>query len=472
MKTLLRLEWRHVRRDPAFWLATFILAAALLYGLANGFAWTRFQAAARSQAETLAADKLAAARTDAAKFDAAPPTNLNPNLDPRDARGFEFAYLRRFAVLPPAPAAALAVGQSDLLPSVLRVTYRPRESFLNHYEIENPLRLLLGRFDATFVALYLLPLAILVIAHGLLARERDGGTLALLRAQPISLARWLAARFLLRGGLVLGVFALTTVLGWLALGGAPSALGAVAAWLALALAYGVFWFALAWWIGTRAATASSSALTLAGAWLILVVLFPAGLNLTLKQLYPPPSRAAFQDSLRDGTDDAAHRGSQLLAQYLEDHPELAPGSTPANENDFFRTRFAVNAEIERLAAPLRAAFAAQLARQQTVIERLRWFSPALVLHHGALTLAGTDRTRHQRWLDAVGDLHARTVDFFEPRLLRSANFRDYDQVPALDFRDPPASRAALLAALAALLLPAAALVLFGTRTLRRSSLSS
>jgi hypothetical protein len=71
-------------------------------------------------------------------------------------------------------------------------------------------------------------------------------------------------------------------------------------------------------------------------------------------------------------------------------------------------------------------------------------------------------------LDAVGDLHARTVAFFEPRLLRSANFRDYDQVPALDFRDPPASRLALLAALAALLLPAAALVAFGTRTLRRS----
>ena len=132
----------------------------------------------------------------------------------------------------------------------------------------------------------------------------------------------------------------------------------------------------------------------------------------------------------------------------------------------------MNAEVERLAAPLRAAFAAQLARQQTVIERLRWFSPALVLHHSALTLAGTDRTRHQRWLEAVGGLHTRTVDFFEPRLLRSANFRDYDQVPALDFRDPPASRPSLLAALAALLLPAAALILFGTRTLRRSSLPS
>ncbi len=470
MSALFRLEWLHVRRDPAFWLATFILAAALLYGLANGFAWTRFEASAVAQATTLADQKLAAARTDAAKFDAAPPTNLNPTRDPRDARGFEFAYLRRFAVLPPSPGAALAVGQSDLLPSVLRVTYRPRESFLNNYEIENPLRLLLGRFDATFVALYLLPLAILVIAHGLLARERDGGTLALLRAQPLSLARWLAARVILRGGLVLGVFALTTVVGWLALGGAPSALGAVAIWLALALAYGAFWFALAWFVGARAATASSSALTLAGAWLVLVVLFPAGLNLTLKQLYPPPSRAAFQDTLRDGTDDATRRGSQLLAQYLEDHPELAPGPTAANENDFFRTRFAVNAEIERLAGPLRAAFAAQLTRQQTVIERLRWFSPALVLHHGALTLAGTDRTRHQRWLDSVGDLHARTVDFFEPRLLRSANFRDYDAVPALDFRDPPASPAALLAALAALLLPAAALLALGTRTLRLSAL--
>ena len=472
MPSLLRLEWRHVRRDPSFWFATFILAAALLYGLANGFAWTRFQAAARTQAETLAAKKLAAARTDAAKFDAAPPPNLNPNLDPRDARGFEFAYLRRFAVLPTAPASALAVGQSDLLPSVFRVTYRPRESFLNHYEIENPLRLLLGRFDATFVALYLLPLAILVIAHGLLARERDGGTLALLRAQPISLARWLAARFVLRGVIFLGAFSLTLLAGWLAFGGAPSALSAVAVWLTLVLAYAIFWFALAWFVGSRAVTASSAALPVAAAWLALVVICPAGRNLALKQLYPPPSRAAFQDTLRDGTDDAMRRGSQLLAKYLEDHPELAPAGPAANENDFFRTRFAVNAEIERLAAPLRAAFAAQLARQQTVIERLRWFSPALVLHHGALTLAGTDRTRHQRWLEAVGDLHTRTVDFFEPRLLRSANFRDYDLVPALDFRDLPASRLALLAALAALRLPAAALVLLGTRTLRRPSLPS
>ena len=470
MSPLLRLEWRHVRRDPAFWLANLLLAAALLYGLANGFAWTRFQTAARAQAETLAAEKLAAARSDAAKFDAAPPANLNPTLDPRDARGFEFAYLRRFAVLPPAPAAALAVGQSDLLPSVLRVTYRPRESFLNSYEIENPLRLLLGRFDATFVALYLLPLAILVVAHGLLARERDGGTLALLRAQPISLARWLAARFALRGALTLGLFAVASVGGWLALGGAPAALGDVAVWLALALAYGVFWFALAWWIGNRAANASASALALAAVWLALVIVFPAGLNLALKQIYPPPSRAAFQDALRRATDDASNRGSQLLAKYLEDHPELAPGGPTANENDFFRTRFAVNAEIERLAAPLRAAFATQIARQQTVIERLRWLSPAVVLHHAALALAGTDRARHQRWLEAVGDLHSRTVDFFEPRLLRSAHFRAYDDVPILDFRDPPASRGAVLAALAALLVPAAGFVLLGTRTLRRASL--
>jgi hypothetical protein len=117
--------------------------------------------------------------------------------------------------------------------------------------------------------------------------------------------------------------------------------------------------------------------------------------------------------------------------------------------------------VERLAAPLRAAFAAQLARQQTAAEHLRWLSPALVLHHESLVLAGTNRARHQRWIAAIGDLHTRTVDFFAPRLLRSANFRDYDQVPALDFRDPPPHYTAFLAALAALLLPAAALFLLG-----------
>lgn len=463
MPTLLRLEWRHVRRDLAFWLATLLLVAALIYGLANGLAWTRFQASTIRQAETLAAERLAAARTDAAKFDRAPPANLSPNLDPRDTRGFEFNYLRRFAVLPQAPAAALAVGQSDLLPSLHRVTYRPRDSFLHNYEIENPLRLMLGRFDATFVALYLLPLAVIVIAHGLLARERAGGTLALLQAQPLSLTRWLAARFFLRGGILLGVFAVATWAGWLGLGGAPSALGAVTVWLALVLAYGAFWFALAWFVASHSTSASGSALSLAATWLFLVILFPAGLNLALTQLYPPPSRAAFQDELREGTDDASRRGSQLLAQYLEDHPELAPAGKPGNENDFFRVRFAVNAEVERLAAPLRAAFTAQLGRQQTAIEHLRWLSPTLVLHHESLVLAGTDRARHQRWLAAIGDLHTRTVDFFAPRLLRSANFRDYDQVPALDFREPPPQRIAFLAALAALLIPASALLLLSGR---------
>jgi len=469
MSSLLRLEWRHVRRDRAFWLATVLLLAALLYGLANGFAWVRFQSAAIAQAERTSAEMLAAAQADAARFDAAPPERLSPFADPRDARGFEFAYLRRFAVLPPAPTAALAVGQSDLLPYVFRVTYRPRETFLNRHEIENPLRLLLGRFDATFVALYLLPLAILVIAHGLLARERDGGTLALLRAQPLGLARWLAVRFALRAGLFLAAGGLVVLAGWFALGGDPGALGGVARWLALVLAYGIFWFALAWWVGVRAPTAAASALGLAGAWLVLVVVLPATLNLALKQFHPPPSRAAYQDALRAGSDDAARRGSQLLARYLEDHPELAPANAAGSrENDFFRIRFAVNAELEQIAAPLRAAFATQLARQQALIERLRWVSPALVLHHAALELAGTDCARHQRWLGAVDDLHDRTVAFFRPRLLRSENFREFDAVPALVFREQAPSPAAFLAALAGLLLPSLFFAVLGVRALRRA----
>ena len=466
--TFLRLEWRHIRRDLAFWLTTAVIAAAVVYGLANGFAWGRFQSAAIAKAETIASEKLAAARVDAARFDVTPSASLNPNLDPRDARGFEFFYLRRFAILPPAPAAALAVGQSDLLPYVLRVTYRPRETFLNPYEIENPLRLLLGRFDATFVALYLLPLGVLVIAHGLLSREREAGTLALLSSLPISLPHWLFARFALRGGLFLGAFVTATLAGWLSLGGDSRAFGDVSAWLGLTLAYGVFWFALAWYVGNRALTPSASVLTLAGAWLCLVVVLPASLNLALKHAYPLPSRAAFQDALRDGTDEAQRRGSQLLAKYLEDHPELAPGPAPANENDFFRARFAVNAEVERIAGPLRAAFSDQLARQQSAIERLRWLSPALVLHHAALDLAGTDRARHQRWLAAIGDLHRRMVDFFEPRLLRSAGFRDFDGVPNLQFVESRPAPADWFAALAGLLLPAFGLAIAGCQVLRRT----
>ena len=56
--------------------------------------------------------------------------------------------------MPPGSLAALSIGQSDLLPYYFRMTTEARENVTSGAELENPQRLLTGRFDLAFVLIY------------------------------------------------------------------------------------------------------------------------------------------------------------------------------------------------------------------------------------------------------------------------------------------------------------------------------
>ncbi|MGH8549730.1 MAG: ABC transporter permease [Methylococcales bacterium] len=309
------LEWHRLRRDRIFWTVTGLCAIALCYGLGNGFAWMHFQQRAIQRAETIAREKLREAKTKAVELNRDPGRQFDGWSDPRSAIGFEGVFLRLHDCLEPVPLAMAGVGQSDLLPYCVRVATGPWPTFLASYEWENPLRLLLGRFDCAFVLIYLLPLLVVVICFNLLSRERELGTLPLLFSYPISPQRWLAVGFLVRASLFLGVTLSTLTLS-LFLGGfdptTPGALPRLALWLALIVAYGGFWFGLAWLVNARGGSSASNALTLVIVWLGLVMVLPACLNMLVKQLYPLPSRVEFINAIRDTTERAEKQGSTLL----------------------------------------------------------------------------------------------------------------------------------------------------------------
>ena len=93
------------------------------------------------------------------------------------------------AVVPPAPLGALAVGQSDVYPGYLKVTARNLDAVVTGDQIEHPLAVASGHFDAAFVVLFLYPLLIFAVSFDLTATERDRGTLRMVLAQPVRLAR-------------------------------------------------------------------------------------------------------------------------------------------------------------------------------------------------------------------------------------------------------------------------------------------
>ena len=86
-------------------------------------------------------------------------------------------------------------------------------------------------------------------------------------------------------------------------------------------------------------------------------------------------------------------------------------------------------------------------------------------------LAGTGAARHARFEAQVEELHATYRDFFIPRVLagRRLSPKNYATIPRFTFREEPARPLAgrVLAALAGLIAPTLALILFAAVRLRR-----
>jgi ABC-2 type transport system permease protein len=419
MAGLMRLEWRRLRRDLSFWAAIALGCLMLWYGLANGAAFIRFQQGAIEKTRIITQEKRAHAKAAAEHSNAERGAEIGPFHDPHSATPFESRFLPLYDCLPPGPLAMIAVGQSDLLPVCIRVTAGPLSVYSANYEWENPLHLLLGRFDCAFAVLYLLPLLAFVISFNLLSRERELGTLPLVLASPVPLTRWLGACFLLRGLIFLGAVLFALVAGLFVVGFdlfAPGAALRLALFLALVTAYLVFWFALAFAINARGLSSAANALGLVGLWLMIVMIIPASLNLGVKRAFPLPSRVDFLNDLRQASDDNSRKTGEAGKSFLHDHPELAFGNIATEPgNDPFNQRFI-----------------AQNARQQVMIECLRFMSPAIVFQQGTNELAGNDQARHRRFMAAVETHRAKVKAFFQTGFMADA---DFAAVPPFEFRE-------------------------------------
>jgi len=434
-------ELRHLRSEPTF--AVVLLLLLVLSGLAisNGSARLRDQqvkqAAALAEVETNAAVTAELVR----KLDSGEET-IPSFYDPRTPSGFSFRHMAAYAVKPSQPLAALSVGQSDLYPSIHKLALNSRDSALTAAEYENPQRLLIGSFDVAFVVIYIVPLLLLGLTYNLVSAERERGTLPLLLLQQGSVKRIALGRSLFLGGLVL-LALVAILLGGLSFAGLLGQVSGAAlfGWLAVAFFYGLFW------VGLGSAT---NAVVLAGAWLLFTIIVPSTVSVAAKAIYPVPSRMAYIDAQRVVTEEARNRQSQLLAEYFEDHPELASAETQAAVAAGTQTNPRLIAHLgyqeqERLLAPVRARYTEQLERQQGLVDTLKYLSPALLAQAAFNELSGTGMERHREFQRQASDFHDALRDFFQPKIIEGGDFTEYDQVPRFAFKEDavPPSRTAV-----------------------------
>ena len=435
-----RNEWRNLVAERAVAPLAVLLTVLIAYGLYNGVEWNQFREATLAETKAEQQKRLRKLERTLTEIEAGTrkPTGFQ---DPRSGGAIGGTTGVPYVTMPPGALAPLAVGQSDLYPYYFKISLRSKQTTLNNDEIENPVNLLAGRFDLAFVIVYLYPLLILALSYNILSGEKEQGTLALTLANPVSLTKLLAGKMLARAGLLVGLaVGITAVAVWLAGvdNGREGALARLGLWMLVIVTYGLFWFTLAVAVNAWGKSSATNALVLAGAWLGWAILVPSLLHLASSSLYPVPSRVEMIQAMRSAGKEAQKKGSQTLARFYEDHPELAPAGE-AKAPDFASLTYASQIEIDRMVAPILKNFDAQVARQQAVVDRFSYLSPAVLAQQALNDLAGTGLGAYQHF-QAQADRFLKTwQEYFFPKIfarekISAAGLR---QIPQYRYQEEP-----------------------------------
>ncbi len=366
--------------------------------------------------------------------------------DPRSPTGGVLASSNaQPVVLIPTALAPMAAGASELA-SAVKHAGMVSKVHVPPDNLENPANRLAGRFDLLFVVSALMPLFVLAFAFDVLARERELNIWPLLAGQPVSPA-WivggrLALHFLLLWLPLMIVATLAVILSRTA--GTPwfSLLMEVGCWLVLAGAYLIFWQALAAWINFQKWSAATNALMLCGAWLMLVLLIPAGVQVAVQMTAAAPDRLGLILAQRE-VDIVLHKRADVLREEFYGRHGYERPKVKLNEYDTF---YIENVVPRAFAADeeLRSVFE-EIDRQRQMqskrTDQLSWLSPALAFRRASEYLAGVSPVQQGMLIEAARQYQQAWRSHYGAKLasMTPLTLQDYDSKPT-----PPVVRLPLV----------------------------
>ncbi len=517
-KKLLGWQWRILSRERVARIIVGLLLLAGGYALFNGF--TEADSRQRDVAASLQyqTELFDATRQKIEEYEQKPPATETPFSIPNSAATVRNELANFKAVLPPAPAAPLAVGQSDIFPQAFY--YRkynddsPSQATVDGKSLSNvfpsrltanPLRLLTGRFDLAFVLIYMFPLVIIALGFNLVAAEKESGTLALALSQPVTLKTLVLSKTVVRFALVGAAAILIPLLG-LVIGGLFSQYDfsplRLAVWFLAAAGYGAFWFALSMLVNFWGNSSARNALTLAVGWLGIVILIPILAGLAAQVIFPAPSSITFADReravrtavqektsksydnvsatfksrfpLQSGEKTSSPRLTQLrntenlgvpdndefLSAYFQKYPQFSENTKYSQL--IFAAQQAREEDIEAQLFPLLESAEKQRERQEAFVNVVGIISPAILLQKVLGDAAGTSAARHEHFVRQFDDYVRQRNEFFSNKVFQGQTITaaEINDIPKFIYREETPAEVAGRVALPLFILLALPLALF------------
>ena len=343
----------------------------------------------------------------------------------------------RLAIMHPEPLSFISTGQSDMYTHFKSPTVYGNNFALDYAEMINPVQLLFGNFDLTFVFIFIIPLLIIAFTFNVLSKEKELGTLRLLGAQPISLTRWLFQKISIRYGIftiitLIALFSAIAITSFDALSDTANIAGLVF----MIAGYNLFWFALAFLINLKINDSSKNAFTLVGIWLFIVLILPATINQIGDTLYPTPSRLKMINEIRLIKKENEEKQNEIMSDYLRTHPELSAGNTGQNFG-FWHNYFASEKVMEDKTKPILAAYETQLEKQQQLIGVFKYLSPAILMQQSLNSISGTSENHYNDYKKQVFDFSNEWRNYLVPMLFKNEKFslKKYESLPKFIYKN-------------------------------------
>jgi ABC-2 type transport system permease protein len=454
LKLIVTHESRQLIRTGALWSILALLVLAIVFAAWSGGRSISRQLEGAASADALESGLRGKMRADTEKYEAqviaeggeyqfatvrhapgaGPPQGTNAG-----AVGAETA---QYVMLPPTGLAAMSIGQSDILLNYLPVTMGTTLDMTKNLELENPVNLMTGSLDIAFVVIFLLPIFILAMTYDLLSSEKERGTLAMIMAHPVSMRELMASKIISRSAVMLAVVLALGLISLMAVGtGLDSGDTWIRFffWIIATTLYSMFWFALSVLVNVYGTSSATNGTILAGAWLILVIIMPTMVSMLATTVYPAPSRMELTIASREAQTEAEKNFMSKLDEYYYDHLEIIPeGDKKAMD---FLTLAQANANsIEKAVRPLYDDFQVQLNKQESLVTRFQYISPAIMMQLALNEISGTGADRYEHFLEQVYDYHQEYKDYFSYKFLAQEPLRpaDYDTFPEFNFQEEPA----------------------------------
>jgi ABC-2 type transport system permease protein len=320
---------------------------------------------------------------------------------------------------PPAPLAFAALGQRDVSPWMLRVRMLALEGQIHEADTGNPELALAGRFDLSFVAAFVLPLALVLLLHDLVAREREQGRLPLLVATAGDGRRLWAARIGVRAGAAALALLLPFWVG-AGLAGVPAATTALATGALLAAA--VLWTLLLLPLVFRPWPATVIATAGVGLWVALALVVPLAGRLVTDALVPAVAGADVAFVQREAVNDAWDLPkATTMNAFFETHPQWAD-TAPVEQPFHWKWYFAFQQVGDETAAALSRAYREAIADRDRLAGRVAWLSPSIAVQRALQRLAETDVAATLRHDARIRAYHGRLRAFWYPLLFDEPPF--------------------------------------------------